>query len=298
MHTEYVDKDTKQTLIAVAIVIVAVSAVLAGIYIASGVRPPQTVVVSDSMQHGHQSNIGVIDTGDMIILKNKNNVEIVSFVEGYVKGHRAFGNYGDVIIYDRGANVNPVIHRAILWLEYNGDGTWSAPILAQYEKGGVKQWTCSVPTATPTRLSGTLTLYNMGAHNDLHPSINLDGLVAAGSPSGYLTMGDNNRYFDQLTSISPGGLVSFERINSVAWFEIPWMGVFKMILDGNKADLNRYVPNSIPALTAMILLFVFVLVGISFLFDHRYYGKFRKELKNDMNAPAPSFRVEEKKEKR
>jgi len=294
-----VEKDTKHTLIAVAVIVVVVSAVLIGIYAASGVRPPHTVVVSDSMQHGTGSNIGVIDTGDMIILKNKNSVEIRTFVDGYASGYSAFGNYGDVIIYDRGPGINPVIHRAILWLEYNGDGTWTAESLEKYVDGsGEKQWSCSVDGADFRSLSGTLTLKNMGYEHKLSPSINLDRLVDAGSPNGYLTMGDNNWGFDQLTSISPEGLVSFERINSVAWFEVPWMGAFKMMLDGNAGELSKNVPNTVPALAAMILLFVFVLVGISFLFDHRYYNKYRNELRADMNAPAPLFPVEETEEER
>ena len=300
----YVEKDTKHTLIAVAVVVIVVSSVLIGIYAVSGVRPPHTVVVSDSMQHGIGSNIGVIDTGDMVILRTKDSVDICPYVDGFVRGYSKFGNYGDVIIYDRGPDINPVIHRAILWLSYNGDGTWSAPILEKFkDSAGVPLWSCTYTSGPDTiqvhdvkALHGTLTLKKMGWEHNRSPTINLDRLVEVGSPDGYLTMGDNNPGFDQLTSISPTGLINYERINSVAWFEVPWMGAFKMMIDGNTVELSHYAPNTVPALTAVTVLFIFILIGISFLFDHRYYGKFRKEMYEDMDAPAPQFPVEDEKE--
>lgn len=283
------EKDTKHTVIAVAAVFAVIIAVFAGIFAASGVRPPQTVVESESMQHGIGSQIGVIDTADMIILRDKNKVSIRSFVDGYSTGYRAFGSYGDVIVYDRGAGLNAVIHRAILWLDNNGNGTWSAPSLKDYPSD---RWSCTGGTDC-SELSGRLTLRYLGHSGNVTASINLDDLADKGSKSGFITMGDNNSLFDQPSSVSGvNGLISYEQIKSVAWIEVPWVGVFNMALNENMSKIDKEVPNTVPCLAAMILLIIFLLAGISFIFDQRYYRKYRKILCKDMNAPAPSFPVE------
>ena len=296
MHTPCVEKETKHTVIAVVAIFAVFVAVFVGIFVASGVTPPQTIVESESMQHGRNSQIGIIDTADMIILKSKDNVEIRSYVDGYNTGYMAFGSYGDVIIYDRGPNSNAVIHRAILWLDYNGDGTWSAPSLKDYPSD---LWSNVIPpakTGDPSiintdymRMSGTLILYGMRYTGESSPTLNLDTLVKEGyTQSGYITMGDFNYVFDQPSSVAGVyGLISYEKIKAVAWFEVPWVGAVKMILNHQIGAVNTFVPNTIPCLTAAAMLFIFIIVGISFLFDQRYYRKHRKELYKDMNAPTP-----------
>jgi signal peptidase len=288
-----VEKETKRM---IAVVIVAVAVIAVGffaMYHASGVNPPQTVVESESMQHGKESKIGVIDTGDMIILKSVKNTKITSYVEGYAVGYKTFGDYGNVIIYDRGEDWNPVIHRAMLWLEYNGDGTWSAPSLKDYP---LDLWSCTSGTDC-NRLWGTLTLKNLGSEylTPVNASVKLSELEE-GAKSGYLTKGDNNstnHSFDQPSNVGGvKGLIPYEKIKSVAWIEIPWVGAFKMLLNGDKEDLDKLVPNTIPSLTAVILTVIILLVGISFLFDQRYYKKFRKELYEDMDSHVHSFSPE------
>jgi len=284
-----VESDTKHAAMVLVAAVVIIAAVFIGVSAASGVSPPQTIVVSESMQHGMKSHIGVIDTGDLIVVKDKNKVEIRSYVDGYNTGYEKFGNYGDVIIYNRDVG-NPVIHRAILWLDLNGDGTWSAPSLGKYPK---ELWSCTGGDDY-NRLSGMLTMEKLGYGGNISCTLNLDALVKNGSGSGFITMGDNNRGFDQpsLSSV----LVSKERIKSVAWFEIPWVGVFSMIRDGKLDVIDKNVPNTIPSLAAAVLLIVFLLIGISFLIDHRYYLRFRKEMENEIDAPTPIFPLENEKE--
>ena len=84
-------------------------------------------------------------------------------------------------------------------------------------------------------------------------------------------------------------------INSVAWLEIPWIGAFKMALNGKMDAVDRWVPNTIPCLTATVILLVFLVIGISFLFDYRYYERYRREMEEEMNAPTPIFPVEQEK---
>ena len=285
------NKETKHAVIVVIAAFVTIIAIFGGISSASGVSPFQTVVESGSMQHGIGSQIGVIDTGDVIILKNKEKVNIQTYVDGYHTGYMKFGGYGDVIIYDRGPDYNPVIHRAILWLDYNNDGTWNAPSLEFFPYG--TKWSCTSGNDFMA-LSGTLTLYGLGYKEDRDASVSLTEL-AKWSKSGYLTMGDYNPRIDQPSNI-PGvnGLISYEQIRSVAWFEIPWLGAIKMTYNGNGNVLDVYVPNTKGCLVATILLIIFLLAGISFLLDHFYYRKIRRELKRDINAPAPLFPLEPK----
>ncbi|MDR1690247.1 MAG: S26 family signal peptidase [Candidatus Methanoplasma sp.] len=284
------DKDARNTIIVVAVAVLIIAVGFIGISQASGVSPPQTVVESQSMQHGRESQIGIIDTGDVVLLKSRDKVNILSYVDGYKTGYKMFGSYGDVIIYDRGPNLNPVIHRAILWLDYNeADKTWSAPSLIGYP---LELWYSN--NMDPMKLSGVFRMFDMGYAGDKTAEIDLNNLARSYPHSGYLTMGDNNPNFDQPASISGvSGLIEYEKIRSVAWIEIPWVGTLKMALNGKMDIIDREVPNTVPCLSAMILLVIFLIIGISFLFDYRYYGKHRKELYKEMNAPTPSFPVED-----
>ncbi|MDR3075255.1 MAG: S26 family signal peptidase [Candidatus Methanoplasma sp.] len=289
------DKSTKHAIVIMAVAVAVIVAAFVGISKASGVSPFQTVVESGSMQHGIGSQIGVIDTGDMVVVKNKDSMVIQSFIDGYKTGYERFGNYGDVIIYNRGPDLNPVIHRAILWLDYNGNGTWSAPSLEGYPR---ELWLCSgSPDGDYMNLSGTLTLKNIGYVDTPDASINLDTLAAGSPTDGYLTKGDNNSRFDQPSSLAGvNGLISYDRIKSVAWFEIPWAGTFKMVFNGKTNIIDYWVPNTIPCIAASALLWIFLIVSISFLYDYRYYQKIKEELREEMNAPTPLFPVENKKE--
>jgi len=291
-----VEKDTRNTLLTIVAVIAAFAFVFMGIAIGSGnVLPQTTVVESESMQHGVGSQIGIIDTADMIILRNPDKAPIETYVDGYINNYQTFGSYGNVIIYSRGDGVNPVIHRAILWLDYNdATGTWSAPSLANYPSD---RWTAT-SGADYNNLSGTLTLksivYISGSHD---ASIDLNSLAKNWPHSGYLTKGDNNSGFDQSTTLDGGGpygLIQEERVKSVAWLEVPWVGVFRMWLNNNMKKVDSQVPNTVPSLAAAIFLIVFILYGLSFLFDQRYYNKYRKQLIEEMNAPSPPITVEKK----
>ena len=75
----------------------------------SGFGTPFSVVMSESMQHDDtRSQIGCIDTGDVVIVQSPEKADIVSYVEGTITGYSTFGDYGSVIIYERGNGHNPV----------------------------------------------------------------------------------------------------------------------------------------------------------------------------------------------
>jgi len=278
----------------IVIVLIAVAIVAASVFIGipamSGVSPPQTVVESQSMQHGEKSQIGVIDTGDIVIVKDKNKTSITSFVDGYKNGYSSFGLYGDVIIYEREGQGNNIIHRAILWIDYNGNGTWSAPSLIDYPSD---LWRCDNST-DPMSLSGKLFLKNMGYRGSEY-SIDLNDSKLSGT-SGYLTLGDNNLGFDQGDGRISNKLISEERVVSVAWIEVPWLGSIKIIMGGGDPliALDKYASNSVPCLAISFIAFIFLFIGINFIWNHIDNIHYRKKLNEKLNAPTPLFPLEKK----
>ena len=267
------NNDVRNSLIVIAAVVIVIAGGWVFISSSSGVNPPFTVIESHSMQHDTQSEIGVIDTGDLILVKSPDKCDIVSYVEGTQNGYQSFGDYGNVIVYKRDTG-NPVIHRAFLWLEYNGDGTWSAPSLENYSK----LWTCS-ETSDWNHLEGTLTFYEVGnvVKNKVDGvevvgktlSINLSTLE---KKSGYLTVGDSvsNTYFDQASSITHS-LASKDNIKSVAWKEIPWLGSIKLMLNGHTSELNTWAANSKTILIELVATIIIAILAIGCIIDELGY---------------------------
>lgn len=260
------NRGSKILIAIVGILFLSVIAGYAYIHATSGLDSPLSVIMSSSMQHDNdRSQLGVIDTGDVMVIKSPSKVTIQSYVEATNTGYKTFGDYGSVIIYERGDDINPCIHRAIIWLEYNGNGTWSAESLKDY-KG---QWSCTSGTDY-RNLYGTLEFTDI-TQSGKNPRINLDLL---GKKSGYLTMGDNpvtNQGFDQYIGIISHP-IGTDDIRSVAVMEIPWMGVIKVAMTPNKKSYLSHVPNSISSLI-MLFVLVFALIYCCDMF----YSK--KELK-------------------
>jgi len=289
------NKDTRNAIMVIAIVMIIPLGSYVFIISSSGLGvSPYTTVVSESMQHGTESKLGIIDTGDSIFLKSTSNTTITTYVEGRQRGYEMFGSFGDVIIYERTEKMNPVIHRTMLWLEYNGNNTWSAPSLKDYPSN---LWDS---TGDWNNLSGILTLHDLpfGNKPSISASINLDILSKDYPKSGYLTKGDNNFIFDQPSNISGvNGLITKESIKSVAWFEVPWIGAIKMFLNGNIEKVRMEAPNTINYLYICIISFIAILISLFFIIDRIYYNKYRKEVDVIINTPTPSFPLEQKNKK-
>ena len=273
------DSENKRLLVVLGVFLIILVGGYAGIKAYTGFDTPFSVVMSQSMQHDNErSEIGCIDTGDIVIVKSPEKADIQSYFEGLDTGFRSFDDYGSVIIYERGYNQNPVIHRAILWLEYNGDGTWSAPDLEGHEN----KWLCmdvrngSLERITNhNELSGTLKFIDI-TQSGKTLEINLDNL---GDESGFLTLGDNpvgNLNFDQNSGIV-NHLVSMDDIRSVPILEIPWAGTTKILLKNDGENLE-YVPNSLPSL---ILAFI-VIISLILIVDAIFLRKNTEDMKNEM----------------
>lgn len=244
--------DDKRFIACIGIVIAIIIGGYASLISYTGLNAPFSVIMSESMQHDNQrSEIGIIDTGDVVIVKNKDGSEIQSYIEGCVSGYSTFGDYGSVIIYNRDSASNPVIHRAILWLDYDpSTDTWSAPSLDEYEGS----WYWEYLGVRHTETSGMKGVLHFDDITQSHknPSIDFDRLNPEDKKSGYLTMGDNthNTSFDQGTSII-SHMIGIEDIKSIPIIEIPWIGTVKLLFK-NESKLEC-VTNSIPSLTMLFL---------------------------------------------
>ena len=251
------NETVRETIIAFGVVALIMGVGLGGMFIYSGQITPYSVVVSGSMQHSDQSSVGVIDTGDVIAVRDLDRIGgiagIRSYVDGYHENYSKFGEFGDVIIYERGGNQNAVIHRAILWLDWNGT-SWDAPSL-----NGFPGWSVTSGNDDGTEMMGVLTMTEIGFSKKT-VSLDLDTLPKM---DGFATMGDSkkNAGFDQTLYIA-NGLIGENRIKYVAGFEIPWIGAIKMHLENNP-NVSQIPSNSIPSLVASMVCVIIAIIGIA-----------------------------------
>ena len=258
------NRETRDFIIIAVVAVVAIIIVFSGLSMYSGMKRPLTVVESNSMQHADTTSYpGIIDTGDMVVMISPDKKSVVTYVEGYQSGYYKFGSYGDVIIYYREGK-NPVIHRAILWLDYEG-GKWSAPSLKDYPADlwvdeGLHDW---------QNLVGKLTLKGLPS-KDTTDNFTVDLNVLA-HQSGYLTKGDKNQYFDQSTSIHPAPVEKSE-LKAIAGFEVPWLGCIKLLLNNKNVGMIPY--NSVPCLA---LFLIDLILGLAVIFVIYDYMRTKKE---------------------
>jgi len=261
-------------LVGLLMAVVLLEFVLGGLFLYAVTWPPLSVVESQSMQHdAYTSYIGVIDTGDMVVVQDSDGTDVVTYVDGSKDGYSRFGGYGDVIIFMPAGetDVTPIIHRAIIWLEKNSSGGWDAPSLQDYSG----DWAVSDGDGW-RGMSGTLILHNIG-YADVSVIIELDEMEPR---SGYVTMGDFN--WRQVPGVIPriglidqseygrsaNELIAQEWVKSKAVAEIPWIGAIKLIL--NQAPEPAGVPmNSIVSLGISVFLVLAVPLLAEYLWGRR-----------------------------
>ena len=192
----------------------------------SGNWPPMVVIESGSMEHDNNSlyaepgytHLGTIDTGDLVIVKEAEKKDIVTYLEGKDTGYKKYGDYGDVIVYYKngirekdGQPVTPVIHRAMFWVEVD-----------------VENKTYHVPEVGRT-------FYNkidLGQFGDDKLVGTIEGQVLQNS--GYVTKGDStgNPHPDQMTHFDINGNkvqpVEPDWVVGMARGELPWFGLIKL----------------------------------------------------------------------
>ena len=231
-----------EPLVALAIVVL----ILVSLWAFTQNWPPIYVVESESMQHGTTDQLGLINTGDMVLAQRIPVGQIQPYVVGLVTGYVTYGEYGDVLLYapNGDSSVTPVIHRALLYLVPNSDGTVSAPELSGLSCGtgnsGVYTVSSTANGCGWSHITGTLTLHQIGWQS-VNVTISLNGGI--GSYPGFITLGDGNLagspptqgLTDQQTGKS--GLVRSSWIIGVARGMIPWFGAVKLLLEGNAGQV-------------------------------------------------------------
>lgn len=235
------------------IALLFIVAIVVGVSVYSGIFPPASVVESGSMQHSDNWQYGVINTGDIVIVKKVASPEhdITTYVQGRSANFSTYGDYGNVILYDA-SNGMVVIHRAIFYL------TWSngEPVVMGYHN---QSW---------INVTSTYVLIkNVGfTHRNLVVFVN-DFL----NKSGFITMGDHNLavtdLFDKglnayIASDQNVNIISHPVTNSEvvgkAEGQIPWFGLIKlnvMKLQGEWPYSNDVPHNSYYYLSASIIAF-------------------------------------------
>ena len=265
------NSETKRTVIAVAAAVVIVAVAYGGIIAYSGTSSPFYTVESGSMSHtnGDRSQIGIIDTGDMVLARDPSKMSVTTYVEGHGSGYMRFGDYGDVIIYGRPSGT-PVIHRTILYVESNGDGTWNIPSLVDYT--GI--WTINDDPGDPDdagALAGRLGFKYFGFSGEGSFTVNLDTLTPG---SGYITKGDANDGADQSTMTSMNKLIGADSIIAIAAHEIPWLGAIKLYVTGN--NTGAIPSNTLPSLIASFVLIFLSMITVGLVYE-RFEKKGRKK---------------------
>ncbi|MDH7508742.1 MAG: S26 family signal peptidase [Methanomassiliicoccales archaeon] len=270
-------KAIRRVLVNIGIAAATIMIILLVLFAYSSVWPPLVVVESSSMQHSDsRSSIGVIDTGDIVIVKKARGDNIITYIDGIERGHITYGEYGDVIVYRKGDNSpsTPVIHRAICKIIYNATGGgFDIPSLAS-----LPDWQWKVlPTGDHTwwNLRTAVEIYGIGYLNvtlrlDLRSILQYFESRDMTPHGGYITMGDHNvfseggvlyGYYDQISIFREP--VKDEWVIGKARGEIPWFGLLKLWVSGTAPQ--NIPENSKTNLFITIAVVIIVPIGIDIL---------------------------------
>ena len=231
----------------VALAIIAV--LLASLFAFTQNWPPIYVVESMSMQHGDADQLGLINTGDLVLAQHIDPANVQPYIPSVSSGYTTYGEYGDVVLYHPNGDTSqaPIIHRALVYVDYNPDRTYSIPSLNGLPCGSAPNAVYNVSNtasgcgALEIPRGSDLALYNVGWRS-VEVDVPMDPSIL-GSHSGFLTMGDNNfdsgngsiGVNDQVGDLSQ--LVEGGWVIGVARGMIPWFGALKLALSGNASEV-------------------------------------------------------------
>lgn len=223
--------------LAVALALVLLGAALWGF---TGQRfgdAPVVVIESGSMMHcrngvGHYfgdcqyeryGRLGTIDPGDLVFVRDVDGRgDVRTFGED---GERRYGLAGDVIVFQKnGRPGTPIIHRAMLWVQVNEDGSLTIPELDQ-------------TVAHPNQFQFDRAEYRAAVSCEISFP---HGVVLGPEHSGFLTKGDNNNCFDQSSNADPALPVRPEWILGKSRGEVPWIGLIKLKVSDLMARTDNY----------------------------------------------------------
>jgi signal peptidase len=201
----WVRKERKKLILITVIGVIVIIAIFFAIFILPMLGHDGSMKVqSDSMQHNESGGkTGIIDKGDTIFydkIDNRNDVK--TYFQGKRQDYKKYGEYGDVIVYNKNgfSGSTPVIHRALIWIEYNASGnSFDIPELKHHKVGIDGDWYIlgSPSDERWYNLRGTLVLRKIG-YDEEDVTINLNNIILNyNNPdiephSGSITLGDHN----------------------------------------------------------------------------------------------------------
>jgi signal peptidase I len=207
--------------------------------------PPMYVVESSSMQHGPNDQLGLINTGDLVLAQKIPADQVQPYVVGLVSGYTTYGEFGDVLLYyaNDDTTSTPVIHRALVYLQVNSDGTVTIPEISGLPCGNQTDPDYTLMSSPSgcgwSHVSGLLTLHRVGWKA---VNVTID-LSSVGRSSGFITMGDNNLagsppsqgITDQAAGrsavVQPGWIIGAAR------GMLPWFGSLELLLHGSAQEV-------------------------------------------------------------
>ena len=280
-----------------AIAFLVVALVMAALFAYTGVWPPMVVVESASMQHSNtESFIGVIDTGDLVLVQDVAAAgDVVTYIEGRATGHSTYGDYGDVIVFIKPGAASastPLIHRAMAYVVRNETAGADVPALARLPLGAWSARSTNGSIGNYARGIWEFTLRDVGYLRQPQPFNATQGLLVGQVSAGFLTKGDHN------TGPDGHGAVALDRIVGKARGELPWFGLLKLTLSPGDSGCcpqgwgDRLAPaNSWDALLVSIVLIIvgpfLADFGWSYWKGRRKRRAERRESERPPEAPPP-----------
>lgn len=189
--------------------VLAVMLVGAMLYGVSGVWPPMVAVESGSMEpHMHRGDlVFVMDEHRLVPGGATADTGIVTYRTARGSRYRKFGGHGDVIVYrPNGGEGTPIIHRARFWV--NDSENW----IDKADPGMVPGSACSQIQNCPA------------------------------PHAGFITKGDNNGLYDQVSGISDPVRPSW--IRGTAELRIPWLGYVRLHFGAIRASTAAWTTNA------------------------------------------------------
>lgn len=246
--------------LAIAFLLVAI--IMAGLFAYARVWPPMVVVESASMQHSDErSDLGVIDTGDIVLVQiAPRRQDVVTYVGGRAEGYSTYGDYGDVIIFRKAGRLDqtPVIHRAIMFLVWNETTRgFDVPGLDALQRD--VDWTSNRDEPAGLGEGDYVELRDVRGLNIRFQFTTFvryaEGPNCPDPCSGYVTMGDHNAAG---STGYDGWIVKEEWVLGRARGEVPWFGLLKLVLGrdlswGDPAAPSNSWTNLVVALILLVL---------------------------------------------
>ena len=186
--------------------ILAISFIIIIIFFPGAIAETITIE-SDSMSHGDKSSSETLESGDVVeIISVSNRKDITTYFMGKEKGYKKFGDFGDVIAYYKNGDESSsiVIHRALLWLEYNASGYHLDKIQNNMVR---KKGSFDIPELNMFNVSNRIYFDEFG-YNKINISINFNLILTNFERfgviphSGFLTKGDRNLGCDQISTLT------------------------------------------------------------------------------------------------